>query len=286
MKGGLGIQVNNKFMSRFFLIIVVIVLAASCKSARKIQAPPVTIIVDTVVKSPEVTSVPKEDTAAIIKSYYELIQKNRINVTTFSAKIDINYRDNNGKKIDANANVRMYTDSVIWISLTGPLGIEGARVYITEDTVKILDKQEKIITVRSVAYLQEIINLPLNLRSLQDLLLGNPVFFDEDIVSFSRSASTISFKNHGEFFINLLTIQDDNKQIINSRLDELDENQNRNSILNYAEYENKKGPLFSTRREILVTDTKKIDIELDFKQYSFNETLSFPFNVPKNYKHN
>jgi Domain of unknown function (DUF4292) len=41
---------------------------------------------------------------------------------------------------------------------------------------------------------------------------------------------------------------------------------------------------FSTKRNITVSEKKKLDIVLDYRQYGFNETLSFPFNVPKNYK--
>ena len=43
---------------------------------------------------------------------------------------------------------------------------------------------------------------------------------------------------------------------------------------------------FSVNRIINVEGTKEIGVELEFKQYNFNETLSFPFNVPKNYKRN
>ena len=53
-----------------------------------------------------------------------------------------------------------------------------------------------------------------------------------------------------------------------------------------SSYINKKGINFSTNRFIKVTEKKEIEIELEFKQYNFNETLSFPFTVPKNYKRN
>ena len=56
--------------------------------------------------------------------------------------------------------------------------------------------------------------------------------------------------------------------------------------LSYDDHETKKGPDFSTKRRITITEKTKLDIKLDFKSYSFNETLSFPFSVPKNYKRN
>ena len=47
------------------------------------------------------------------------------------------------KNIMINAHFRMYKDSVIWISVTAIFGIEGLRAIITQDSVKILDKQNK-----------------------------------------------------------------------------------------------------------------------------------------------
>jgi hypothetical protein len=48
------------------------------------------------------------------------------------------------------------------------------------------------------------------------------------------------------------------------------------AYLTYDDYENKKGVNFPTRRTISVAEKKKLDIKLNFKQYDFNETLSFP----------
>jgi hypothetical protein len=54
--------------------------------------------------------------------------------------------------------------------------------------------------------------------------------------------------------------------------------------INYSDYETNKGVKFSTNRSISVTEKTKLDVKLNFKQYAFNETLSYPFSVPKNYK--
>ena len=124
------------------------------------------------------------DTLAFIKTNHDSIgKKNRINFTTFSAKIDVEYNDGDGKKYDVNANVRMYKDSVIWVSVTAILGIEGPPAYITKDSVKLFDKQNKVYTARSVSFLQEVTELPLSLSSLQDLLVGQPCLLDSNIVS-------------------------------------------------------------------------------------------------------
>jgi hypothetical protein len=178
----------------------------------------------------------------------------------------------------------MYKDSVIWVAVTGLLGIEGLRAVITKDSIKIINKLDKIYTGRSVAYIQEVAGLPLDLRSLQELVIGNPVFLDSNIVSYTSSANSLSLLSIGEKFKNLITLTDG--LLRHSKLDDIDMSRNRTCDLTYDDYENKKGVNFSAKRRITVSEKSKLDIKLDFKSYNFNETLSFPFSVPRNYTWN
>ena len=41
---------------------------------------------------------------------------------------------------------------------------------------------------------------------------------------------------------------------------------------------------FATYRKISVSEKSKLDIYLDFKEYSLNEPLKYAFEIPKNYK--
>lgn len=260
----------------------------SCRSTRKIQ----TVVApkekkDSAVVVAPVAEAPKEDSVKFISDTYAAIRAQQISFNTFSAKIEVDFTDAEGKKSNLTAHLRMQKDSVIWISIRGLLGIEGVRAYITSDSVKLINKQDDTYTARSVAYLQEVTALPLDLPSLQDLLLGNPVFFDSSsIVSYTQSPDAITLMGLGSFFKNLLTVSKTEKLVLSSKLDDVDELRNRTCFLTYSDYENKKGVNFATKRHITVTEAKKLDIKLDYKQYDFNETLSFPFSVPKSFKAN
>jgi hypothetical protein len=266
----------------FYIAGISVALFSSCGTTRKIQTPVVIVdTIDTVSKIPVKDA--KEDSLIFIKENYARIKENKIKFNTFSAKIDLDIIDGEGKNNNANAHVRMYRDSIIWVSLTGPLGIEGLRAFITRDSVKLLDKQKKVYTVRSVSYLQEMTELPLELSSLQDLLLGNPVFLDSNIKSYYKIADNIIFESIGDFFKNIFTINTTDKIIQNSLLNDIDETKTRTCKLTYGDYETKKGLNFSTKRTIDVSDKKTFSVKMEFKQYDFNETLSFPFPIPKRY---
>jgi hypothetical protein len=274
---------------RFIIIIASIaILASSCRGTRKIQTA-ISKSDSTLVNTPAkdtLAVVVKEDSAKLIKDVLAKMDANHIDFTTFSAKLDVDYVGSDGKKENVNAKLQMYKDSIIWVSITGLLNIEGVRAIVTRDSVKILNKLDKKYTARSVAYLQEVSGLPLDLAALQNLLVGNPVFVDTTALSYTKDNNKLLLLSRGELFKHLLTLTENDNTLIFSKLDDLDVKRNRTSDLSYDSYENKKGVNFSTKRRIAISDKTKLDIKLDFKNYSFNETLSFPFSVPKNYKRN
>lgn len=280
-------------MRRFFIIIpaVLSLLFYSCRSGRTIQQPlPVPVKDTTAAADPPVAVLLPDhahsDSLEFIRNTYEAVLKNRIGFTSFSGKIDLDYEEAGGRDYNVNVHVRMYKDSVIWISVNALLGIEALRVKITTDSVKLLDKQNKIYTARSIGYLQELTALPLDLPALQDLLLGNPVFLDSNIGAYSRKDNLITLQSTGESFTNLFTVNEPDKLVQLSKLDDRDTAARRSCSLSYTEYENKKGVNFATKRNIQINDKKKLTIKMDYKQYDFNEKLSFPFPALKNYSQN
>lgn len=263
----------------------------SCRSTRKIQTAitkrdtAINVVIP-VQKNDLVTPELKNDSFTLIQKTLNDISANEIKFTTFSAKVNVDYKSADGKNYNVNANIRMYKDSAIWISAIAVLGIEAMRVLITKDSVKVIDKLSKTYTERSLSYLQDVTSLPLDLKTLQDLIVGNPVFFDANVVSYSSGNNGITMLSIGKWFKNLLTIHASDKTLIHSKLDDADRLRNRTADLSYMNYENKKGALFSTRRRIVVAEKKRLDVKLDFRQYSFNNEVGFPFGIPKNFDHN
>jgi len=270
-------------MIRFILLLITgALLVSSCRSTRKIQSA-ISVKKDTTeVMKP--TSDPHADSVKFIKDNYYQLLANRIEFETFSAKINTDYQGGDGKKYDVNAFIRLKKDSLIWISVNAALGIEAMRVLIDKDSVRILNKLDKEYHVRSLEYLTEIAALPLDLRTLQELIIGNPVFLDTNIVSYSTAENNISLLSEGKWFRHLITMNNNDHLVLHSKLDDVDVLRNRTCFLTYSDYETGKGVKFSTNRTVSVTEKTKLDVKLNFKQYAFNETLSYPFSVPKNYK--
>lgn len=270
-------------MTRFLFLIAIIALLASCRSTRTISKAVAKKDTTARVAAPQKSGV---DTQQLIQTTLAQLQNNHINYQTFNAKVGVDYKGTDGKSYSVNANVKMYKDSAIWISANAMLGIEAMRLLVTRDSVKLLNKLEKEYTARSIGYLQEVTSLPLDLYTLQEMIIGNPVFLDSNIVQYSTGNGVVNLVSLGRFFKNLLMLNQADKSIIHSKLDDTDPRRSRTAELWYNDYDTKRGVLFPTKRQIVVSEKGRLDIKLDFKSYAFNESVEFPFSIPKNYKRN
>ena len=227
----------------------------------------------------------RNDSLLLINTTLAGLNRNYIDFKTFNAKIKVDYQDKDGKQPDITAIVRIIKDSAIWISLTATLfNFEAYRALITKDSVILLNKKEKEVQYRSLDYLQEVTQIPFDYKTLQDLLVGNPVFLDSTVASYKKVDDKILVSTIGPYFKNLLTLSAANTLMLHSKLDDVDIARNRTADITYGDYENKAGFDFSTYREITVSEKNKVDIRFNYKQYEFNKELSVAFKVPKNYK--
>jgi hypothetical protein len=273
-------------MKNFLSILVTIgmLLAFSaCRSTKKIQQ--AMVKKDTVAVVLPVEKLPThEDTMRMVNEVLTNVQKKYIDFKTFSAKIKVDYSNNKGRQPDFVANVRMLKDSLIWISLSNDIGIEGIRVLISKDSIKILDKLANTYQVRPLNHIQELSQIPFSFADLQDLLVGNPIFFNKDsVTSYTNNVNGYTLLSIAPLFKNLLSVASD-YSVQKSKLDDNDPTLNRTCDLIYNNYENKTGVSFSTQRQITISQQNKLDVELKFKDYKFNEELSYPFTVPKKFK--
>lgn len=274
-------------MKQFFSVLFACVLLlafSACKSTKTIQQ---AMVKKDTIAAPEVPveKLPtREDTMRMVNEVLTNVQQKYIEFRTFSAKIKVDYSNSKGKQPDFVANVRMLKDSLIWISLGNDIGIEGIRVLISNDSIKVLDKLANTFQVRPLSHIQELSQIPFSFADLQNLLVGNPIFFNKDsITSYTNNANGYTLLSYASLFKNLLSIGTD-FSIQKSKLDDNDPALNRTCDLIYNNYETKTGVQFSTQRKITILQQTKLDVELKFKDYKFNEEMNFPFAIPKKFK--
>lgn len=118
-----------------------------------------------------------------LKTSQELVviaTQNDLEYEQFSAKISASVRTPQ-RSNSFRATIRIRRDSAIWASVTPAMGIEAFRVLCTRDSVKYIDKLNKQYFLGTYKKLNEITKSQLDLGAIQDVLLGNALYFDPEL---------------------------------------------------------------------------------------------------------
>jgi Domain of unknown function (DUF4292) len=262
------------------LLFILLVLGAGCRSTRKISTA-MTIKEDTalVVINPAAS-----DSAKLVQDIFGIIEKKHIEFNTFSAKVKMDYKDSKDRSYDFNAFIRIRKDSVMWVSVIAALGIEAFRVLITPDSVMIQDKLNKTIQYQTVTYLQEITQLPFDFSTLQDLIIGNPVYVSGEVKTYKDDGNLVTMSMLGSLFKHLMTFEKSEYNLMFSKLDDVDMTRSRSANLAYDKYEPNGKWQFATVRRITVAEKTRVDVDMEFKQVEFDKPQNYPFNIPRGYK--
>lgn len=198
---------------------------------------------------------------------------------TFSgkAKVDVTGKD---MSQSASATIDIKRDSAIGISLR-VMGVEGVRILVTPDSVKILDRLNQKYIPRPISYLDSIFALDITFLDLQHLITGEPLFYEAAKVSMGISddkyvliAEKGVYKNtvwlSPEFDIMRMFIED----LLHTRT----------VTLAFDDYQKIQGRSFAFKRTLLIKAQDELSANIEFSKISFDEPFAFTFSVNPKYE--
>ncbi len=274
-------------MSVYKIFFVIFLFGLSCKTVKKVTAIQEAMVKKDTTQLVMVVEAPKVDSAAVVRGIMNKVIGNKIDFKTFNAKIKIDYES--AENSDSYTGyLSMIKDSIIYIRIKGSaLGFSaiGVQVIIKKDSV-ILDWKigKKNVEFKTMAYLQETTQIPFDFYTLQDMLIGNPIFINDNIVSYKDGPASLLVLMIGDIFKHLISLSTTNFSITHSKLDDIDLQRNRTCDISFSDYQSMGAYQFSTKRQIVVSEKSRLTINLDFKEFSLNEPLKYMFELPKNYK--
>ncbi|NNC94414.1 MAG: DUF4292 domain-containing protein [Chitinophagales bacterium] len=247
----------------FKLLLLLIVLISSCRSAKE---------------STEAIKVRKISP----KTLSGKIEKKELHYEWYSSKIKLDYSDSKLSQA-FTANVRMKKDSIIWLSLTGFLGLEGGRVLITQDSVKIIDRLNKEFLEYPITYLSRYFPMQTSITEMQNILSGTNLLRGREIAK----VDVDSYQYQVLVFEKLIDIDfwihPKNYTYNEMRLKHKFENQQ--LIYKFGNYKTVNKHLLSHSRKIEIENgNQQIFIDMEISKIELDKKLSFPFEVPARYK--
>jgi hypothetical protein len=212
-----------------------------------------------------------------------------IDFNYFSAKAKIDFKDNE-QDLHFTVNFRMKKDSIVWLSISPALGIEAARCLILKDSVYVLDRINNKYSVYDLSFLSQKFNVPMDLPTIQALLVGNMPFkrdhHDKIIKDAETSLCTVEQHKSDLTAVNFISLI----TMVLQKL-ELTEKANHNHlIINYDNFTPINNYNFPNKISVNLNYKQggtvfKTTINADYTKVEFPEKeLNFPFNVPKRFE--
>jgi len=227
------------------------------------------------------------------------MKSNEFSFETFSAKSVISV-EQGGKKNTFKSNIRIRKDSAIWISITPLFGIEMARVLISTDTVKVINRLDKNYFIGDYEYINKRFNVDLEYEVLQAILLGNSIAFEfDEKVKFSIDKEDYYLGNLRK---RKAKKADDKPKKIEKQKDEIISlwiNQNNFKIDRFlfsdltadrfilGEYKSHleiEDQLVPEYLHFELQSSKPAIVELQYSRVSLNQPLKFSFNISSKYE--
>ncbi len=207
----------------------------------------------------------------------------------FSSKAKVEF-ESPKESNDFKLGVRIQNNKKIWLSITGPLGIEGLRATIREDSIFIIDRINKKYTENSFDTLSRLLNFDVDYMMLQGILLAEMPLKDFDTTNKTMVNNQILIKQKVKYISIENYLNPTHKKL--EKLFLLDNRTGHRLEIVYQNYKAHNLIWFPENVSILVNyidkNTRKpakttINIRYQSVIFSYDK-LSFPFAVPNSYR--
>ncbi len=263
------------------LYLILILLSVACANVKKVQVIQDALAVKVLPDAAALAEKARLDSVLMVKGIVNNIANTKIRFKTMNAKLKMDYETSKDKD-SYIANLSILKDSGMYITIRGAMGVIGLKAFINKDSIFLTFPLSKKTERHPLSYLQEVIKIPLNYQTIEDLVVGNPIFMDSiDIVSYKVINERLQISLVGKLFKNLIILSEDNTKLVQLKLDDMDASKHRTCDINYSQHSLVNNLQFPLYRTISINAQTKLDIGMEIKEFNFDEPLKYTFSVPK-----
>ncbi|WP_347159663.1 DUF4292 domain-containing protein [Pontibacter chitinilyticus] len=189
--------------------------------------------------------------------------------------------DGNGEKLSSGLTLRMKKDSVIWISVQPGLGIEAARLMLTQDSVYLMNRLKKEYVATDYTFLRNKFQVDVSFDVLQALLLGNYQSQGTEKVLNAEGLQHVQQMRENLLFDYFIGLQNSKLQQLNVQ----DKHTGNTITVKYDRFQDLGNVPFAYALAAQVLQQGKTSsYTLNHSKVTVtDDVLSFPFSIPDNY---
>lgn len=194
---------------------------------------------------------------------------------SLSGKINL---EKDGQTLKFSTDIRIKKDSVIWMSVKAPFGIELFRTQLTKDSLFFLNILKSTYTKVPSSYLHEYLKTTIDFIQIQQIFFGI-IDIPKTKYSFSESKNNYKLLNKKKNISFLIEKQD--FRVIEAIFRK---SENEFFILEISDYFKLENDFFIPKNlKLEVKGTDSFISELNFKKISCNKKQKIQFSIPKKY---
>ena len=272
-------SIRHMNFSRFIVLILFLAIAiGSCKSTRKTIKEPI-----------------KEEGADYL---FSKLKENELKFEWFSAKFSLDLLIDK-KKNSFRGQIRMRKDSAIWVSFSPALGIEMARLMITNDSIKFINRLSKSYFAGDYYFVNQFLGTNVDFDVLQSILLGNDLTYYEDgkfrvsydsreyhLVTAGRSKlkKYVQTQEDAErVYIQNIYLSPETFKITKMKIKEISK-ENRKLDAFYEDFQKTGDQLLPQHLRFDITAENEVNVDVIYNKIELNSPQKFSFKIPSKYE--
>lgn len=223
------------------------------------------------------------------------VQENEFDFDSFQAKMNLKI-ETADKSFSTKGQLRMQKDSIIWTSISAPLGVEVLRMMVTPDSVFMLNRNDKTYLIENISVFNDISPMITTIDFIQAVLVGNDINLREsdnykisikdgqyNLLISNELKKTIK-QSDDEWKVMLKDIWIDPQlfKITKYYIKEYADSK-RKIELEYSDFEEVNGKYIPTKISIDIHGDFLLKAEISYSNIVVGDNIEFIFNVPKKY---
>lgn len=270
-------------MSRFLLPVLIVTIAffSACKTGREAKR--------------EIKETVKRDTG--VEFIFSKMKDAQFDFRTMNVKFQAKV-ESEKSNMSFGGRMRIIKDRTIWLSLSAVVGIEAFRVYISPDSVKMINRLNKTYFKGDYQLINELLKTPFDFDMLQALITGNDFsYYENNIFKVGEDAKAYKISTPGrkklknyvanQSDIDRVLVQDlwispENYKIIRQQIKEISK-ENSKLVVDYSAFVAFDDQLLAHQIDVNVEAEQKMKVIIDFEKVTVDEEISVPFMIPENY---
>lgn len=223
------------------------------------------------------------------------VEKHEFSFDYLQAKMNLKI-ETNDKSFGAKGQLRMKKDSIIWISVSLPLGLEIIRLKISQDSVYFLNRTEKTYLTEDINIFSDISPMITSVGFIQSLIIGNDINLRESdnyrveikdnqynmLITHKLRKSIRQSDEEWKVMMKDLWIDPQIFRITKYNIKEFNDNKRKIDI-KYADFEEVNERFIPTKIIISVHGDFTLKAVITLSNISTSKDLDFLFNIPKKY---